>query len=179
MYTCSSGVPLSPRYDLCEPHLNVLHPNAQRRLYGWLYHKLDLDGMLIFTMNGWPTQFETGPTPTAKDRWPNRDWKVRHLRKKRFLRSQWLIYPAPDGSMWPSLRLDALRDGFEDYEYIHAAKEILSRQSVPGLKTLLEVDESLMTDFRVFALDFATFNRRRTAIARIIEKYSAEEQERP
>jgi glycosyl hydrolase family 123 len=162
-YTCGAGY-TSPDRTQMRPDINIWDPNAQRRVYGWLYQKLGVDGMLIFAMTGWGRDNEQiAKKPNA--RWPASDWVVKGRN------TYWLVYPAPDGAMWPSLRLDALRDGFEDYEYLHAAAQLYKKRRFKKLRKLLEVNAPLVLDREIYAQDKAAYDQRKAALARYLEKY--------
>jgi len=83
--------------------------------------------------------------------------------------THYFVYPSSEGAVWPSLRLDALRDGPEDHGYMHSAKEVVRRKPNPELQKLPEIDESMITDREACAQDAATHNARQAAIARCLE----------
>ncbi|MBU0606401.1 MAG: DUF4091 domain-containing protein, partial [Armatimonadetes bacterium] len=75
----------------------------------------------------------------------------------------WLVYPGPDWTPWPSVRLENIRDGIEDYEYLW-----LLRERAPK-SPLLAVGDDISRDFTHFTKDPQVITDRRLAIARAIE----------
>jgi hypothetical protein len=99
---------------------------ADQRIFGWLMHQWDVDGLLNwgtnrwgdpYTGNGWRDPYQDPVSYRKKDgRVANGD--------------SCLIYPGyypkygltdPEAGPVSSLRLEALRDGFEDREYLRLA----------------------------------------------------------
>jgi hypothetical protein len=69
------------------------------RILGWLLWKYNLDGYLFWAINWWKED----------------PWKTVSSKKKDFLKRGTLVYPDPrTGKIYPSLRLEAFRDGIED-----------------------------------------------------------------
>ena len=88
-----------------------------------------------------------------------------------------LYYPGPNGPV-PSIRLEVLRDGMEDYEYLQRLAEVVARAKTDGSKppaliqqaeTLLAVDPGLVESMRTYSKDSVVLERSRTAIAEMIE----------
>jgi hypothetical protein len=167
-YTCGTSLP-DAWPTLKNPDISAFDPNVQRRVYPWLCEKLQLDGMLIFMMNGWPQQTPTLPnghnefSTKRETRWPASEWITDSA-------TYYLVYPSPDGTMWPCLRLDAIRDGLQDYEYIHAAKELLKKHPNADLEKLVEVDDALVSRTNVYSLDAGAYEARRLAIGKYLER---------
>jgi len=74
---------------------------VDHRAIGWLSYKYGIDGYLIWTVN----------------RWRGNPWKEPNGSGSKAAGVSFLLYPNPDGTFSPSLRIVMLRDGFEDYEY--------------------------------------------------------------
>jgi hypothetical protein len=75
------------------------HPLHGMRILGWLLWKYHLDGYLFWAINWWKED----------------PWKTVSSKKKDFLKRGTLVYPDPrTGKIYPSLRLEAFRDGIED-----------------------------------------------------------------
>jgi len=143
-------VPLTPSYDLPEAEalrregkqmwwyicLVPTHPYANwfieypaiesRLLMGAMSHKYRVDGFLYYLVNnGWKhnrkvissgpyTRWDGGSFRNRKGQWANGDGN--------------LIYPGP-GRPLSSIRLENIRDGLEDYEYLHLLTEKVERLS--------------------------------------------------
>lgn len=77
------------------------HPLAHQRLIGWLLYRYQFAGYLFWGVNFWPQDPWTTP-PGPHD----------------FFRRGTFFYPHPDtGLPVPTTRLEALRRGFQDYQY--------------------------------------------------------------
>lgn len=92
-------------------YANILHginkPAAYQRLVGWYLYSSGCSGYLFWSVNYWPHDPWTTP-PGPKD----------------FYRRGALLYPNPsNGQPLPSLRLEAIRRGFEDYQYLTLLRE--------------------------------------------------------
>jgi hypothetical protein len=100
-------------------YANRLHslglPLAQPRLIGWLLHRYRFSGYLVWGVNYWPQDPWTTP-PGPRD----------------FYRRGTFYYPHPrTGLPLPSLRLEALRRGFQDYQYFQLLERAVQRGLVP------------------------------------------------
>ncbi|MEA5115928.1 MAG: DUF4091 domain-containing protein [Geobacteraceae bacterium] len=93
------------------PNLFIEYPLLDARVMPWIAFREGAKGFEYWEMfTSW------------KNNRRNRDWW------KGSTRTSWklakphgdglLLYPGPDGAPFPSLRLEALRDGIEDYEYL-------------------------------------------------------------
>jgi len=128
--------------------------------------KYGLTGLLYWSVNYWTTNPYEEPmnTPWAQNG------------------NGSLYYPGPDGPV-PSIRLAILRDGMEDYEYLHRLRELVSgaraRADIPAdagtrallaqAERLLAIDPSLVTSMREYTQDPEPLAARRSAIAAAIE----------
>lgn len=111
----------SPRHPF--PNLFLDYPPFDARILGVLSYMYDVEGVLYWCINReWKTNLDTEP------RWPEGDWKAHIYHMHTGVRKQKngmgnLIYPGPEGRLYPSLRLENLRDGIED----HACLTLLAR----------------------------------------------------
>ena len=86
-----------------------------------------------------------------------------------------IMYPGSDGPV-DSIRLEALRDGVEDYEYLYTLKQLVGRASAnPSLQPLIEraqrllaIDPALIESMRSYAKDPQVLLAQRQAIAELI-----------
>lgn len=168
-YTCGTSAPDAwPTVKV--PDMSIFDPNVQRRAYAWIFDKLQFDGMLVFMMNGWPRQTPVAPNGACdwshkrETRWPASEWVVDDYA------TFWWVYPGPDGTIYPTLRLDALRDGMQDYEYLYAARQLLKKQPNEELAKLVEVDDALVAGTSVYSQDPAAYDARRLAIGRFLDQ---------
>lgn len=99
-------------------YANLLHgvdrPAICQRLVGWYLFKSGCSGYLFWSVNYWPHDPWTQP-PGVKD----------------FFRRGTLIYPHfATGQPLPTLRLEIMRRGWEDYQYLALLKEAFERGKV-------------------------------------------------
>jgi hypothetical protein len=116
----------------------------------------------------WETNYWYGMMPTKPDepRWPDVPWeqeRVQTYREFKVNGDGFIIYPGPNWEPWPSVRLENIRDGIEDYEYLW-----LLRERSPG-SPLLQVGSDISADFTHFTKDPWVIQQRRLAIAKAIE----------
>ncbi len=96
----------------------INHPLAHQRLIGWLLYRYQFSGFLLWGVNYWPQDPWTTP-PGPKD----------------FFRRGTFYYPHPrTGLPVPTTRLEALRRGFEDYQYLVLLDQACRRGLVPPEK---------------------------------------------
>ncbi len=174
--------------------LFIDHPGTEMRVWLWQTWQRRIDGILIWETNYWtssaaypdpdhpqnpyedPMGWTSGyDTPSgARIPWGNGDGRF--------------LYPpeaAADGNpprpvLDPpvgSIRLDMLRDGIEDYEYLamlarlieqHAGK--MMPEDRARFEALLDVPEEITADLTRFTIDPEPITRRREQIARAIEQ---------
>lgn len=96
-----------------------------------------------------------------------------------------LVWPGPDMTPYPSLRLEVVRDGIEDYEYLAlldrclAAAETLPPDRRPDAGALERaravrgVPEAVSASFTSFTRDPAVLLARREAVGRAVEELTA------
>ncbi len=114
------------------PNFFLDYPVFDSRIYGVLSWMYGVDGLLYWAMNReWRTNMD------IRRQWPEAAWRpyILHVhqgtRKSRNGMGN-LIYPGPKGQIYPSLRLENLRDGLEDYEYLALLKRRISEREKAG-----------------------------------------------
>jgi len=117
-YVCGAPEPPLPNFLSPQPALD-------HRILFWLAWKNRIDGFFYWGLNHWTRhrRVKENVEPDPAKRWPNRPWFPVGWG------DGYLIYPGPDGRPLSSIRLEAIRDGLEDYEYLY-----LLRQRVEALK---------------------------------------------
>jgi len=149
------------------PTLVIDYPAMAYRILPWMCWKYGLSGLLYWSVNYWTTNPYEEPmnTPWAQNG------------------NGSLYYPGPDGPV-PSIRLAVLRDGMEDYEYLHRLRELVTRVRqrtaqpdaagahalLAQAERLLAIDPSLVASMREYTGDPDVLSARRSAIATAIEQ---------
>ena len=89
-----------------------------------------------------------------------------------------LIWPGPDLTPWPSLRLEIVRDGIEDYEYLalldRCVRAATVRQDIEGellkrAQSLLRVPADISRTMKDYTQTAAPMLRRRNQVGDMIE----------
>jgi len=184
-YVCTG-----PQAPYCT--LFIDHPATEMRVWLWQTWQRDISGILVWQTNYWtssaaypdqpqnpyedPMGWVSGySTPAGSRRaWGNGDGRF--------------IYPpetAADGQPdepilagpVTSIRLEMLRDGLEDYEYLSMLRDLieehrerLSHTERAALIKLLDVPPEITADMTTFTSDPAPLEARRLEIARAIER---------
>ncbi|MCD6351298.1 MAG: DUF4091 domain-containing protein [Armatimonadetes bacterium] len=152
-------------YRLPRPAAHLSAPGMSHRATFWIMHKYDIDGYFIWTVNRWVGD---------PHKQPNRD-------KRSQAGTHYWLYPNPDGTVSPSLRLTMFRDGAEDYEYLAALDRLARRLDKQGKKkaaarcrAALERAQSLILAMdNTLAINYDDLRRARELVARTIEDESS------
>lgn len=143
------------------PALVIDHPAIAHRIIPWMAWKVKAKGLLYWCVNFWEGDPQINPASFQPDENGN----------------GFLFYPGADGPI-PSIRLEALRDGIEDYEYLYLLRERLDHAKAKGnvdpavvaqAEHLLNIDPKLVESLRAYAKDPELLMAARTAIATMIE----------
>jgi hypothetical protein len=124
--------------DVRHPYPNIFidYPLMDCRMLPWLYWKYDVEGFLYWCANWWGEPNVDGDRPEEK--WPARPWVAANFIETHggghnpYNGDGHLIYPGPNGTALSSIRLEALRDGLEDYEYIWLLEKDLEKLEAEG-----------------------------------------------
>ena len=175
---CNPGAPY--------PNFFVDYPAIDPRIIFWMNWKYHVPGFLYYAMNMWTSnrspQASTEQIPQEDPavrqairegkRWPEVPWNT--FTFANFNGDGHLIYPGPGGKPLSSIRLECIRDGIEDYEYLYLLNDLVSRgKGSPAFlakgKRLLGMEEVVrsQTDY---TLDPEALLKSREAIARTIEQ---------
>lgn len=146
---------------------------AHVRVHFWKQWKYHVPGWLHWGLTYWGDANIRG-----KDgkKWPAVPWDTRAGRSG----DGYLVYPAPGGDgLWPSLRLEIIRDGIEDYEYFVLLNELTARLATTGRdryaariatnRKLLAIDGGIVHSYREATTDGAMLLAARTRLGRAIE----------
>jgi hypothetical protein len=155
-------------------------PPMDARMLLWTTWKYDLGGLLYWRSNHWCEERPKGTwlnvaTDPAK-RFPNVPWHM-------LADSGTLFYPGPeDGEPIPSTRLEAIRDGFEDYEYLWLLRERLNALRAADREpawaaeadALLAVPDEVAPDKDKSLQDWTRLQELRQRVAEMIVEASVE-----
>ena len=140
LYTCLG----TPGRDTGAPPSFVLEESAAgMRLIGWICHFYKAEGFLYWAMARWHRNGSKGGKP-----YPEEPWNVQYVNG--YNGEACFLYPARSFDREPlsSVRLENLRDGFEDYEYLtllakayEAKKASLAPEECKEIEDLLAMKE--------------------------------------
>jgi hypothetical protein len=152
-------------YLACEPHpfpnWFVNYPLVDCRITGWLTWRYGLDGLGYWNTNVWNYEMAGSPQglnyqSDPAERWPNRPWDPTGFYSVLGKPTDCpgcgqLVYPGPDGPI-SSMRLEAIRDGIEDYEYLRLLERktatLAKRRSTPARQKLLRASQRVLSAVR-------------------------------
>lgn len=99
-------------------HYYIPTEGVEVRSVFWRHWKYKVPGQLHWGMTYWGEENIRG---REGKKWPDIPWDTRACRSG----DGYLVYPAPGGGkVFPSIRLELIRDGIEDYEYFHLLWEL-------------------------------------------------------
>ena len=103
------------------PNYFVNYPGTDPRIIEWLNWKYQVKGTLYWGLNVW----DKNKPGTDGKRWPEVPWNINSYAN--FNGDGQLVYPGPNGTLLSSLRIEAIRDGAEDYEYFYLLQDLIGR----------------------------------------------------
>lgn len=157
----------------------------EHRLIGWYCWKYGATGFLYWCINEWESNNkpwsgrpEIDDAIRAGKRWPEVPWNTwTYLNCNGDAQ---YIYPGPNGDFWSSVRLEVIRDSFEDYDYLALLRDArgrLAAADLPGTQAmlaeadaLLAIGPPLVSDLTVATNDPTELVQRRNAIAELLEQ---------
>jgi Glycoside hydrolase 123, catalytic domain len=156
-------------YPQVHPNLFIEYPLLDARLlplFCWKYHA---QGFEYWSPVAWGAHNTEVFTPAVE----THSWNPNTF--GRYNGDGCLLYPGAGGAPYSSLRLKALRDGFEDYEYLWTLSRRVRQASAKGqrgatitrAKALLNLDGLINSD-GTWNHDAAHYQAFRTAVARSI-----------
>jgi hypothetical protein len=97
------------------PDVEIANPAIDLRIIPWMAYRYGAKGVLYYAGNRWVGDADRDYVEkNPKRRWPATPWKY-----EKGTGIGWLTYPAPRiKAIYPSIRLENIRDGLEDYEYL-------------------------------------------------------------
>jgi len=156
------------------PNYFLDYPVFDCRIIMTLSYMYKVKGILYWCIN---REWETNVN--INKQWPNAAWKpyiFHNSTKKRKYKNGMgnLVYPGKNGELLPSIRLENLRDGLEDYEYFVMLKRLIRKQKNKALikqaKKLLKVPANVAVAADNYSTNPENLINYRNKIALMIEK---------
>jgi hypothetical protein len=156
------------------PNFFLDYPVFNNRIIFTLSYMYNINGVLYWCINReWSTNLD------IKGEWPEKPWKpyiINCFNNKRQYKNGMgnYVYPGKNGKILPSLRLENLRDGIEDYEYLVLLKKLVSEcdqtRLVKQAEKLLRVPENVAVAVNQYSSNPENLLKYRNEIALMIEK---------
>ena len=141
---------------------------TEQRVAFWLAWKYKIDGIMIWAGNG--SWYKKGKTTWPEEPWdPYIDtyaWPYGGADNGNGV----LFYPGKHGPL-PSVRLEVLREGREDYEYLWLLNDLAGDNPPEDIKQALAVNPLVCVTPHMFTKDPAIFYKERDKIADLIENH--------
>jgi hypothetical protein len=162
------------------PNLFIDYPLIDCRVLPWMNWKYDIGGFLYWSAIWFGDENLAGEGPESM--WPHRPWVAGNFLergdpKKVFNGDGQFIYPGPDGAALSSVRLEALRDGMEDYEYLRLLEKGLYLLDAAHLEPDLVAEgqrwletQHVVTSFTDWTHDPEALYRAREQLGSLIER---------
>lgn len=120
-------------------NFSITEPAIEHRVLFWQNILKNSDGFLHWGTNVWD-QFrwrDMQYAPAAYDRWPAKDWQDSSSWLDKFINGEgYLLYPGTDGPL-SSIRLENIRDGIEDWEYVNLINTLIDNATGLGVRSAL------------------------------------------
>ena len=156
------------------PNFFMDYPVFDNRIIFTLSYMYNVDGVLYWCINReWSTNFD------IKGQWPEKPWKpyiINCFNHKRQYKNGMgnYVYPGKDGRILSSLRLENLRDGVEDYEYLVMLKKLVENSPENMLTKraaeLLQIPPQVAQSVNRYSADPENLMKYRNNVALMIEK---------
>ena len=153
-----------------DPSFMLDLPGIAPRICSWMAYKYKAAGIGYYS--SYRPSCTPEKAPTGVD-WSNEEFSIEtYSRQKENLRPGRnadgnLVYPSRDGSLLSSIRLENIRDGIQDYEYLAMLKELCPESP------LLNIPDSVVTlKTSDYTRDYKMLNEYRRKVADEIERLS-------
>jgi len=155
-------------YPMENPNFFLEYPLLDVRATFWVCWKHQVNGFEYWSATSWG---RNGQQKGAK--WPQTPWISNAFGK--YNGDGYLLYPGDNGRPYSSIRLEAFRDGLEDYEYLWTLRDLVHRAeaakkigpSVDIARRLLTVD-GLVKESGTYETDPIRYGAYRTRLAEAI-----------
>jgi len=151
------------------PNLFVEYPAMDARIIGWLSWKLGVEGFEYWSVSSWGRCLRNMGSRRHVDRVESK-WNANSFGS--YNGDGYLCYPGPNRTLLSSIRLEALRDGIEDYEYLAILKRRLDARAgraAKGARKLIEISDDVCREDLTFTDDPKVLLEARRKIAEAIE----------
>lgn len=164
-YTCNSPQKPFPNFQIINSAMD------NRVLMGFMAFAYGTDGYLYYATRGGSWEYNAPITTGPYTGWPVVDTGHDHLYQK-----------GPDGKGLPSRRMEMLRDGLEDYDYLWIARDLSEKPKVKtskdpaiidGIKLIKQLSapgNELVKSLTEYTQDTGKLESVRTSLAKFIEK---------
>jgi len=137
-------------YPATHPNLFIDYPAIDARIIGWLSWKCGVSGFEYWAANSWGENLKSlADRPYMADVEEKR-WKANTFGN--YNGDGYLLYPGPQGGFLGSIRLENLKDGFEDYEMLALLRDRVRAAKAKG-KDVAEAEKLLAIDDGVCKAD--------------------------
>jgi hypothetical protein len=154
------------------PNVTIDAPTLSHRVIFWLTFHFGFTGLLHWETCYW------GPSMNDEQGWPERRWVASVFDHETgqyiYHGNGLLLYPGPDTRPLSSIRLETLRKGAEDFEYLWLLRERIRSGKMPAklrarAERLLDLSD-LIQDVTHYEEDVNQYEARRRAIGEVLEQ---------
>ncbi len=153
-------------------------PQIGPRILCWQLFQYGVSGFYYWRATRVGEENIIGNTPEEK--WPNRPWDTR-TGLPYAQNSGLLLYPGPGGEPWSSIRLENLRDGADDYDYLCILRDYVAKlqkadfspELVERAEQALKVNPDVSACKTEYTKDPAVVERERRCVGSYIEEARA------
>jgi hypothetical protein len=155
-------------YPMAHPNFFIEYPLVDVRATPWICWKYHAQGFEYWSPNSW------GPNAAVHgEKWPKAPWVCNAF--NHYNGDGYLLYPGEKSQPYSSIRLEALRDGLQDYEYLWTLDQLVRRAAsqrgadakLSAARRLLSLD-GMVSDSGGYATDPRAFQLYREQVASAI-----------
>jgi hypothetical protein len=160
------------------PNFFIDYPAIDPRILFWMSWKYRVPGFLYYAVNIWENNRSL--KSMSAEAHPFQDWNPLTGDEGKTVNGDGqLIYPGPNGKPLSSIRLEAIRDGIEDYEYFYILDGLVtkaeknpkvSKALTANARNLLAVRNDVVKSPKEYTLDPMLVLSARREVAETIEK---------
>lgn len=126
-------------YPQEHPNFFIEYPLLDVRVTPWVCWKYQANGFEYWSPNAWGANGKR-----KSETWPRSPWTANAFGK--YNGDGYLVYPGEEGKPYSSIRFEALRDGFEDYEYLWTLGDLVKKaEAAQRAGPAMEEGRSLLT----------------------------------